>query len=130
MTVDREGLRPWIAALLALLFTGLGHLYLRRWRRAAGWLVALLAATVLLVPPESVEAFAAGEQVSPLTLAPTLLLSVLSVVDAYRIGASSRADGAAESEPESVVRCPRCGREREADVPFCEWCAERTPDDR
>jgi len=30
--------RPWLAALLGALVTGFGHLYLRRWRRAVGWL--------------------------------------------------------------------------------------------
>lgn len=42
--------RPWLAAALAFPVTGLGHLYLRRWRRAAGWLLLVGAATVVLTP--------------------------------------------------------------------------------
>lgn len=36
--------RPWLAALLAWIFPGLGHLYLRRWVRAAVFAAVVLTA--------------------------------------------------------------------------------------
>jgi len=46
--------------LLAALGTGFGHLYLRRWTRAVGWVVLAVGTTVLFVPETAVEAFATG----------------------------------------------------------------------
>lgn len=75
--------RPWLAALLGALVTGFGHLYLRRWRRAVGWLAVLFAVSYAFVDPAAIEALAAGEPVDPLSIAPTLLVGSLSVIDAY-----------------------------------------------
>lgn len=77
--------RPWLAALLGALVTGFGHLYLRRWRRAVGWLAVLFAVSYAFVDPAAIEALAAGEPVDPLSVAPTLLVGGASVVDAYVI---------------------------------------------
>jgi len=52
--------RPWLAALLGALVTGFGHLYLRRWRRAVGWLAVLFAVSYVFVEPAAIEALAAG----------------------------------------------------------------------
>ncbi len=41
-TRRRSAKKPWVAVLLSLLVTGLGHLYLGRWRRG----LAILAATI------------------------------------------------------------------------------------
>jgi len=40
--------------------TGFGHLYLRRWRRAVGWLAVLFAVSYVFVEPAAIEALAAG----------------------------------------------------------------------
>lgn len=75
--------RPWLAAALALVVSGLGHAYLRRWARAFGWYVVITATLVFLVPDAAVDAVFAGE-VPPLgDIAPAVLVVAASVVDAY-----------------------------------------------
>ncbi|MCO8267134.1 zinc ribbon domain-containing protein [Haloferax sp. AB510] len=140
--------RPWIAAILGLAITGLGHLYLRRWRRAAMWVLLTLAVSALFVPPEALESLSnAGtmppsEFVSVLTeLLPILAVSLVSVLDAFFIGLQQAAEAQAEadrdaaeaddsaaavSDPNSdAVTCPECGREVDADLDFCHWCTTR-----
>lgn len=123
--------RPWLAALLAALCTGLGHLYLRRWRRALGWLTALVAAAVLFVDPAVLEALANGTPVDPLSTLPLLVVASLSVVDAYLIaqaqndlmravGSQSRVPPQARMDGEQS--CPNCGKELDTDLDFCHWC--------
>lgn len=115
--------RPWLAALLAALATGLGHLYLRRWRRAVGWLAVLLVATVLFVDPVTVDALAAGDSVDPLTVAPILLVGSASVVDAYLLAhAHNRVTHPTSAPGGALAECPNCGREVEANLGFCHWC--------
>lgn len=75
--------RPWLAALLALVVSGLGHAYLRRWARAFGWYVAITATVVLLVPDATVEGIFAGEPPPVSEVAPVLVVVAASVVDAY-----------------------------------------------
>jgi hypothetical protein len=80
---DRSRRRPWLAALLALVVSGLGHAYLRRWARALGWYVAVTAAVVALVPDAAVDGLIAGD-VPPLAdVAPAVLVVAASVIDAY-----------------------------------------------
>lgn len=121
--------RPWLAALLAALATGLGHLYLRRWRRAVGWLVVLLVATVLFVEPATVDALAAGGSVDPLAVAPILLVGSGSVVDAYLLAhVHNRVAHPTRASAEGLAECPNCGREVEADLEFCHWCTAEFDD--
>jgi len=118
--------RPWLAALLAILVTGLGHLYLRRWRRAIGWLVAVFVVSWWLVEPAALEALASGESVDLIEVGPVLLVGLLSVVDAYFV-AHAQNKFARSPEPESgeeaVTRCPNCGKEVDPDLDFCQWCS-------
>jgi hypothetical protein len=110
--------RPWLAAVLALPITGLGHLYLRRWQRAVGWLLVVTAATVLFVPSGVVE--------TPLTLAGTSFVEAtplffvvgLSAIDAFLLARQENL----VTEIHSAQRCPHCYREHHVDVGFCEWC--------
>jgi hypothetical protein len=76
------GKRPWLAALLGTLATGLGHFYLRRWKRGLGWVAVALAVSALLVPPEAARALVSGGG-DLATLAPLLAVGVASVADAY-----------------------------------------------
>lgn len=39
MGTETSKRQPWLAFLLEALVTGLGHVYLRRWRRSAGWIL-------------------------------------------------------------------------------------------
>lgn len=84
--------RPWLAAGLAVLYPGVGHVYLRAWLRALAWFgLAFLTATVVV--PERV--LQAGEQggarafydafvaLDPVTILPLLVVNALNAVDAY-----------------------------------------------
>ena len=117
--------RPWLAALLAVLATGLGHLYLRRWRRAVGWIVALVGASVLFVDPGTVDALLAGDPVDPLAIAPIAVVGGFSVVDAYLLASAQNAlarQRAAVADGK-LTHCPSCGKELDDDLEFCHWCS-------
>jgi hypothetical protein len=120
-----------LAAALAFLSPGLGHLYLREWLRAVLWFGMLMLATSLLVPEVatpaatamSLEAIwtASIEMTRALSLEAQLALlaiTLLSVVDAYRIATEINAAAAIEEGQQ----CPHCGRELDADIDFCHWC--------
>lgn len=147
-----SGKRPWLAALLGTLATGLGHVYLRRWKRGLGWFVVAVVASGLLVPPEAARALLSGSGGDVATLAPLLAIGVASVADAYvlarmrrndtddREGVEAAATSASGSEPESEdgvvegdvavgrvsgspdAECPECGKELDPDLGFCPWC--------
>lgn len=123
--------RPWLAAALAFLSPGLGHLYLREWLRAVLWFSMLMLATSLLVPEAAVptatamtpEAIwtASIEMARALSLGAQLALlaiTLLSVLDAYRIATEINAAAAIEEGQQ----CPHCGRELDEDIDFCHWC--------
>ncbi|WP_436907750.1 DUF7575 domain-containing protein [Halosimplex marinum] len=115
--------RPWLAAVLAALATGLGHIYLRRLRRAAGWLVALLGATFLFVDGAALTALVAGDPVDPLAVAPVVSVGALSVVDAYLVARAHNAVARITAAPDGrVTHCPNCGRELDPGIDFCHWC--------
>ncbi|MDZ5810958.1 zinc ribbon domain-containing protein [Halorubrum sp. AD140] len=146
---DRSRRRPWLAALLALVVSGLGHAYLRRWARAFGWYVVVTATLVFLVPDAAVDGLLAGDPPPPLDIAPALLAVAASVIDAYLVAVRQNRDrdrspsspatpeadattdsvdpagSAASDEADAdVVSCPHCGRETDATFDFCQWCAE------
>lgn len=115
--------RPWLAALLAAVVTGLGHLYLRRWRRALGWLAVTVGATVLFADPAALDALASGEAVDPLAAAPSLIVGSLSVVDAYLVArAQNVLARRTTTENGRLTHCPNCGKELDPDLEFCQWC--------
>ena len=105
----RNQLRPVLAAVLALVFPGLGHLSLRRWGRALLWHLTIVGGGVALFAlyeVEPVDPFAGPAAVTAavptdVTL-PIVLLSALSALDAYLVGRAAvaereRADAAAEA---------------------------------
>ncbi|ELZ12165.1 hypothetical protein C479_05138 [Halovivax asiaticus JCM 14624] len=125
--------RPWLAAVLATLVTGLGHLYLRRWRRALGWLFVVFVTGALFVPPEAMEALVNEGAIDPVALAPSLLVGAFSVVDAYLVARAlnmrNQAAAAVVNEDESTVStCPNCGKELDPDLDFCQWCTTSIDD--
>ncbi|SFR36646.1 DUF7575 domain-containing protein [Halorubrum sodomense] len=105
----RNQLRPVLAALLALVLPGLGHLSLRRWGRALLWHLTIVGGGVALFALYDVEPVnpltdpAAVSAAVPTDVAvPIALLSALSALDAYLVGradaaARERADAAAEA---------------------------------
>ncbi|MEZ3163129.1 zinc ribbon domain-containing protein [Halorubrum sp. RMP-47] len=123
---------PLLAALLGTLATGLGHLYLRRWVRAIGWLAATYAATVLFVPESALSALRSGTLADPFSLLPIVFVSGASVVDAYLVANAERrrtgtraADAAGATAATAVDEspaCPACGKPVDPDIGFCHWC--------
>ncbi|WP_248907907.1 DUF7575 domain-containing protein [Halocatena marina] len=129
--------RPWLAMLLGTLLTGFGHLYLRRWWRALGWLLATYATMVLFVPSAATDALISQitntdallsqitnfEPVSvPIVdVLPLLLVGIASVFDAYVL---ARMNNQRVLEQQmGIQRCSNCHRPIDPDVSFCQWCA-------
>ncbi|MFC7187441.1 DUF7575 domain-containing protein [Halorubrum yunnanense] len=75
--------RPWLAALLALVVSGLGHAYLRRWARGLGWYVAVTAAVFVFVPESAISGALAGDPPPVREVAPAAAVVGASVIDAY-----------------------------------------------
>jgi len=126
---------PLIAAFFGTVVTGLGHLYLRRWLRAAGWLGAAFAASVLFVPESTVSSLESGSLGDALSLLPVLAVTAVSVLDAYRIAKErsqaddSRSTGTAETtETDDSPACPTCGRPLDPELGFCHWCSSELDD--
>jgi len=148
---DRSRRRPWLAAVLALVVSGLGHAYLRRWARAFGWYAVITATVVFLVPDSAVEQIFTGK-IPPIDeIAPVLVVVAASVIDAYIVAIrNNRAyerqatGGESHSETASLpsfdettaeektsgshrdddsITCPACGREADPKLDFCQWCA-------
>ena len=75
--------RPWLAALLALVVSGLGHAYLRRWARGLGWYLAVTATVFLFVPESAIDGAFAGNPPPVADVAPAVAVVAASVIDAY-----------------------------------------------
>ncbi|MEK6605536.1 MAG: hypothetical protein AABY77_06560 [Nitrospirota bacterium] len=89
---------PWVAGLLSGLLPGLGQFYNRQWGKGAGFLVGIIALTVVLsssVDPKALEQVAeAGKTPDNLGLIVLLLLvsfavAVWSIADAARTAKKS-----------------------------------------
>ena len=111
--------------MLALAIAGLGHAYLRRWRRAALWFTAILLTGIglasLFAPPSATSVAEFPLEV----VLPVLVLFALSAVDAYRLAKrGARTVASRQAGDEETVRCPNCGKEIEPEMAFCQWCAE------
>lgn len=125
-TVSTSARRPWLAVLLAFVYPGLGHVYLREWGRALLWFGLAIGAVLLLVPAPATDAGAGLDALltgQRIPLAAVLALATItgfSMLDAYRLAVGQRsADG---------NRCPSCGRELDESLEFCHWCTERVED--
>lgn len=107
----RSQLRPVLAAVLAMVLPGLGHLSLRRWGRALLWHLTIVGGGVALFAlydVEPVDPFAGPAAVTAalptdVTL-PIVLLSALSALDAYLVG---RADAAERERTAAAVEAMR-----------------------
>jgi hypothetical protein len=121
--------------LLAIVYPGLGHVYLRKWGRALLWFALIVVSTSFLIPesavPDSLSVeglLAAAEAMPPEVSLLVLALSFLSVLDAYwlanRVNEAARpaVDDTGTIEAED---CPNCGKELDEDLDFCPWCTER-----
>ncbi|QPV63968.1 zinc ribbon domain-containing protein [Halosimplex litoreum] len=124
----RNRTRPLLAVLLAFLYPGLGHVYLREWLRALVWFFLNVTSFTLLMPPDAVpesfgwsELVAAAENVSPEAALALAAITVFSMVDAYWMAKRQNT----EVEVEAGTTCPNCGRDVDQDLEFCHWCTER-----
>jgi hypothetical protein len=121
--------RPWLAVLLAVLGTGFGHLYLRRWMRAIGWVVVTVGVAFLFVPEAAIDGLLTGGEFAPLDVVPLVLVSAASTFDAYRLAVvNNYVVRLRERTTGSIAYCPECGRELDTDLAFCHWCSTRLPD--
>jgi hypothetical protein len=132
MSGHRSGKRPWLAAVLALLYPGLGHIYLREWLRALAWFGLMFATVALALPPPAVPdsggfsldaVMRASEALPTEASIAIFVLFVLNTVDAYRL-ARREPQVAETTDTDGERRCPNCGRETDADLEFCQWCTE------
>jgi hypothetical protein len=92
--------RPWLAALLALVVSGLGHAYLRRWARGLGWYLAVTAAVFVFVPESAISGAFAGDPPAVREVAPAAAVVGASVIDAYVV--ALRNNRAYEQERETA----------------------------
>jgi len=116
--------RPWLAAFLAVFATGAGHVYLRRWLRALGWLGVAALTSYLFVPVSALEAFVFGGEVAWLDLLPLLVVTTLSALDAYQLAVVNNYFHRVRTHNGAgPTACPSCGRPMDDDLEFCQWCA-------
>lgn len=113
-----------MAILLAFVYPGLGHVYLREWGRALLWFILAVGSVVLLAPtPETGGAtglgalVAASQQIPVVALLALASVTVFSMVDAYLLAVR-------RPREQSGPSCPHCGRELDKDIDFCHWCTE------
>ncbi len=119
--------RALIAGLLAVIYPGLGHLYLRAWLRALAWFGLAILTAALVIPPEVLTAYETGGFTAlvaasrdlPLTPFLTILLvRLLNVVDAIRVALAPKRS----AESEESASCPECGGAVDPQLDFCHWC--------
>ena len=113
--------RPWLAAILSTLAAGLGHVYLRRWRRALGWMLLVFAATYI-VGPETVAAYQAGGA-SLWDIAPILSTTAGAALDAYVIARLENVKRRTQRDRTDWETCPNCRKDVDPSLDFCQWCA-------
>jgi hypothetical protein len=105
---------------------GVGHLYLRRWRRAAAWFLVVLGATAALlavfVLPElgGIADPGAVTAIEPSSLPgivvwPVFVLLLFSTLDAHRLATVAPRAGDGPT-------CPSCGKAADPELDFCPWC--------
>jgi hypothetical protein len=118
--------RPWLAALLAVGYPGLGHLYLREWARALLWFGLTLLTASLLIPQSVVPTTMSAESMRqafdamPVEASVGLLVvGLLNVADAYWFAVRNNRQ---QAQAETGRRCPNCGKEIDGDIDFCHWC--------
>ncbi len=125
--------RPWLAALLAFIYPGLGHVYLREWLRALLWFGLVFSATTLLITDSlmaplsdgvSLEALLTVSQNIPMEASVVLfVITAFSMADAFYM--ATRGNAEAETEVVEGSKCPHCGKELEDDLDFCHWCTTK-----
>ena len=120
--------RAWLAAVLAALHPGLGHLYIGAWPRAILWFGSVVITAVIFVPDAIIAEISAigdiPEAAAELPLEAALALAgvvLINVLDAYM--------GARRLNVEITgPRCQACGRKLDEELTFCHWCTTERPE--
>lgn len=119
-----------IAGAFAVVYPGLGHVYLSEWIRAAAWFGGAVLLAAFLIPPSVVDAvetsgltglYEASQNLPLRTVIPLLLIRILNVIDAVWIGLQKGQPRQADPD-ESPATCPECGGDLDEDLEFCPWC--------
>lgn len=121
--------RPWLAAVLAIVMPGLGHVYLRSWFRALLWFWMVVLSVVLFVPEELVEGVGSmGDALALSSELPFEAQLALFAVIAFSAGDAYWQASRTKQRVEGT-RCPHCGHELEEglELEFCHWCTEPLP---
>ena len=120
---------PLLAALLGTAVTGLGHLYLRRWLRALGWLAGTIVASVLFIPESTISALNSGTISGSLSILPIGVISAASALDAYliarkrlQINRDRATNTVGATGDNKSPACPACGKPFDPELEFCHWC--------
>jgi len=116
--------RPWLAVLLALVYPGLGHAYLRAWLRALLWVWMAVLAVVLFVPDGTFDGVASVSALPSIVAGlPTEALVALGMVAAFNVVDAYWQATQTITQP-GMSRCPHCGKEIDDDleIDFCHWC--------
>ncbi|WP_458185160.1 DUF7575 domain-containing protein [Haladaptatus sp. NG-WS-4] len=127
--MTRNQKRPWLAALFALVYPGLGHAYLRQWLRALLWFAFAMATAMVFIPESTFQgletggwsAYVQATQNLPMSVVlPILVVQACNIIDAY--WTALRGNRAAATGGDGGQRCPNCGREVDEEIDFCQWC--------
>lgn len=130
--------RPWLAALLALIYPGAGHVYLREWLRALLWFGVMYTTAVLAIPESAIPKTGMGfsfDAIMETTMQiinalprwavfALFILSVLNIIDAYQLARKRNQRSETTTDTEAQPHCPHCGRETDPAFDFCQWCTE------
>ncbi|MGM0371565.1 MAG: DUF7575 domain-containing protein [Halobacteriota archaeon] len=129
--------RSLVAAILAMVYPGLGHVYLRAWFRAIAWFGVALIAAAMVLPESAYTAFetdgfsglvAVSRTLPTEAVLSMLVVRVLNAVDAYLTGLQQQATAVAQTEDTDASACPECGKELDPELDFCPWCTTRLED--
>lgn len=132
---------------------GVGHAYLREWKRALLWfLLALFGGAALVVSAAGDTVPSSVFELPTTVVAGIFFILFISVVDAYLVSlrtGETDAPVAIPSDPEAregdaandaslavdpqeedveAITCPHCGKETDPELDFCTWCTGRFAD--
>lgn len=125
---------------------GVGHAYLREWKRALAWfLLALFGSAALIVSAVGEAVPSSVFELPPAVAAGIVFILLISVIDAFLVairnsrstagvaGSAGPVAGMSEGSPTGVdagqsVACPHCGRETDPELEFCMWCTRELSD--
>ncbi|SEN25294.1 hypothetical protein SAMN05216388_1002162 [Halorientalis persicus] len=124
--LDSARKRPLLAAVLGLVYPGLGHVYLREWARALLWFGLIILTGSLMIPdgvyPTTLTVDSLMQMSRAMPLRAVIALSAvtgMNMVDAYIL--ASRNNETSQRVADGT-QCPSCGREVDPDLEFCHWC--------